>query len=539
MSSIRLGLAGLFTAILSFGHPMGNFSVNHYAKFQISQQSAQLTYVLDLAEIPTFEFLQKWNIDGRDLDGLRAKAEAQAHIWIGHLSVTDDRVVLRPNLVKVDASTQPGAGGMPVLRVSMQANLPIRAGRLQYEDQNFPGRAGWKEIVISPSEGASVRDASLSSKDLSKGLTVYPADLTSAPPQDLSASFVWTPLFPSKPALAETPAAPSHISPAIAQGKGVSTPPAHTPFLGQKQSGPGAITRGDFLSSLLLRRDISLGLILIGLTVAFGLGATHALSPGHGKTIVAAYLIGNRGTLKHAALLGFLVTFTHTFTVFLLGLGVLFFQEYIVPEKIMPILGAVSGLSIVLVGASLLYKRSKALLASGAEHAHHHSHDHGSDHHHHSHTAHNDVHSHAHELDEHHHHDHSHAGLHVHSHGGKLHSHVPEGRITLASLITLGISGGLVPCPSALVLMLSAIALGHTALGLILLLAFSMGLAFVLMAIGGLVVYAKNKVPSGKGIINKPVFRLVPIFSAVVVICLGLGMTAFSLGWVRTAIPGV
>ncbi len=128
--------------------------------------------------------------------------------------------------------------------------------------------------------------------------------------------------------------------------------------------------------------------------------------------------------------------------------------------------------------------------------------------------------------------------MHSH-HGGRLHSHTPEDRITLGSLIALGISGGLVPCPSALVLMLSAIALGHAGLGLLLLVGFSLGLALVLMAIGALVIYAKHLIPDRRWIANHPFFRLVPVFSAVVVICLGLGMTAISLGWFLPARLGL
>ena len=122
--------------------------------------------------------------------------------------------------------------------------------------------------------------------------------------------------------------------------------------------------------------------------------------------------------------------------------------------------------------------------------------------------------------------------MHVHSHGGKPHSHMPEGKVSLGSLIALGVSGGLVPCPSALILLLSAIALGRTGLGLVLLLGFSAGLALVLMAIGGMVIYAKRLLPEGRGLRTHPAFRYVPVFSAMVVIVLGLMMTGVSMGWI-------
>jgi nickel/cobalt exporter len=317
------------------------------------------------------------------------------------------------------------------------------------------------------------------------------------------------------------------------------------PFSQPQSAGPGAVVRRDFLSRMLQRKELSGGLILAGIFIAFGLGAMHAMSPGHGKTIVAAYLVGSRGTLKHAGFLGFTVTFTHTFTVFLLGLGMLFFQRFVVAEKIVPLLGAVSGLSIVSVGLMLLYQRAKALM-EGADHSHEHTHSH-------------DGHFHSHDHD-----DSRHEGyqrpartriaelraaeagqtLHengdgfvdsglVHNHGGSTHSHTIDGEITPGSLIALGISGGIVPCPSALILMLSAIALGHPGVGLVLLIAFSTGLALVLMACGALALYAKHLLPKHEGMVNRPLFRLIPVFSAVIVICLGLVMTGVSAGWIQ------
>src|SRR5690242_8216109 len=197
---------------------------------------------------------------------------------------------------------------------------------------------------------------------------------------------------------------------------------------------PGGIVRGDFLSQLLNKRELGLGMVLLGLAVAFCLGAIHALSPGHGKTIVAAYLVGARGTMKHAIFLGGMVTFTHTISVFFLGFTTLFLSRYVLPERIYPVLGTVSGLSIVWIGATLFYKRLRAAGGHRPPQPHHHA-----------------------------------GGL-VHDHGdGHYHSHVPDGEVSMGSLIALGASGGLVPCPSALVLLLSSVALGRVALGLTLL----------------------------------------------------------------------
>jgi nickel/cobalt exporter len=310
---------------------------------------------------------------------------------------------------------------------------------------------------------------------------VYPSDPAVTQPQDLNATVDWSPAPVVTATAAPTPA------------------PSTDSFAAQQPTAPGSVVRGDFLSRMLQKKNLGWRLMLLCVLAAFGLGCMHAMSPGHGKTIVAAYLVGSRGTLKHAGLLGLVVTFTHTCTVFLLGLGVLFFQQYVVPEKIIPVLGAVSGLSIVVVGMSLLYRRTQALLAGG--HHHDHDHDHGS-------------------------------GL-VHTHGGSTHSHAIAGEITPGNLIALGVGGGMVPCPSALILMLSAIALGRPGFGLVLLIGFSSGLALVLMGIGAMALYARHLLPDGRKAGQHPAVRLIPVFSSVVVIVLGLTITAASAGWIQ------
>jgi len=496
-------VVGLVCCGVPDAHPMGNFSVNHYSHLQFHAGTAELTYVLDLAEIPTFELLNAWRIDWKDQPLLAARCGEQAREWLGSLELVEKGHRLPLRATSVSATAQEGAGGMPTLRVRITAEAPLEAGLVTFEDRNYPGRAGWKEIVVGARQ-----------TDLTAELTHYPTDPAISPPQDLTAQAVWRP-EPATTHLARAPQAlPTHDV----------KPLAVASFSQQQPIAPGTVVRGDYLSRLLRRPDIGWELALFGLLAAFGLGAVHAMSPGHGKTIVAAYLVGSRSTWNHAALLGFVVTFTHTFTVFLLGLGVLFFQQYVIPEKIIPALGVISGLSIVSVGALLLYRRARKLLdGAHAHHHHHHEHDHnhGYDHHH----------EHHHEHD--HHHDHDHHPAHTHSHGGHTHSHTPEGKLTLGGLIALGVSGGLVPCPSALILMLSAIALGRPALGLLLLTAFSAGLAMVLMSIGFLVVYAAHLLPKGSAVAGRPAFRLVPVFSAVVVICLGLAMTAVSAGWIQ------
>src|SRR5260370_26726930 len=156
----------------------------------------------------------------------------------------------------------------------------------------------------------------------------------------------------------------------------------------------GNVGQPDALAKFLHQQEVTPWMIAAALGIAFALGAAHALTPGHGKTIVAAYLVGSRGTLKHAMFLGAMVTFTHTISVFLLGLATLFLFQYVMPEKITQVLGAISGLSIVAIGGWMMYKRVHA--AGHDQHGHHHGHDH----HHHGHQ----------------HHDHDHGHDHSHTH---------------------------------------------------------------------------------------------------------------------------
>jgi nickel/cobalt transporter (NicO) family protein len=497
----RIALAGFGLAIALAAHPMGNFSVNHYTRLHFQQNQAELTYVLDLAEIPAFELLSQWQIDWKQQESLTAKCRQQANQWVSNLKLVQAGRRLPLRVVSVSAKATEGAGGMPTLRISIAASASVQPGNISYEDGNYSGRAGWKEIVLN--------DA----KDVSRGLTYYPTDPGITPPQDLTANavapVVATVVAPtSSPiALPVAPPVTQPIAPPIAPAMAAS------PFAQQQPSAPGTVVRGDYLSRLLQSRHLGWQVMLLGILAAFGLGSMHALSPGHGKTIVAAYLVGSRGTLKHAGLLGFVVTFTHTFTVFLLGLGVLFFQQYVVPEKIVPVLGVISGLSIVFVGAMLLYRRSMALIAGGDAHSH-------------SHGGHTHTHTHQYSRRR-----EGQAADHDHEHD--THTHMPEGKLTLGSLIALGVSGGLVPCPSALILMLSAIALGHPGLGLVLLIGFSSGLAAVLMGIGMLALYARNLLPDSSQTARRPIFRLIPVFSAVIVMFLGLAMSAVSAGWIQ------
>lgn len=452
--------------------------MNHYTRIAVGPRGADLLYVLDLAEIPTFQLLQEWKLERTSPpEDLERKAAAQARDWTHHLKITVNGRNVIPQFQSAELKIADGAGGVPIARIAARLRLPVAAGKLEFEDTNYPDRAGWKEIVITAAKGASIEQASQGDRDRSQVLTAYPQDPAVAPPQDLRAAVQWSAAEPvvaaqKPPVIAPLPRKEVEVSP---------VPPG--------QNAPGTVARGDYLSRMLGNRELTAGMLLIGIAVAFGLGAAHALSPGHGKTIVAAYLVGARGTAKHAIFLGGMVTFTHTISVFMLGFVTLYLSKYVAPEKISPVLEVVASLSIVWIGAVLLFKRIRGLQG----HAH--------DHHHH--------------------------------HGPGGHTHVPEGEVTMGSLIALGASGGLVPCPSALLLLLGAIRLDRIALGMALLVAFSAGLAVVLAAIGLTVIYAKHFLPDTEKTRSHPAFRLIPVFSAGIILCIGLVMTGISLGLIN------
>lgn len=248
---------------------------------------------------------------------------------------------------------------------------------------------------------------------------------------------------------------------------------------------------GDRLKEF-ITQPLTLQLAVVALVVSFVLGGLHALTPGHGKAVVAAYLVGSKGRIIDAVFLGLVVTFTHTFSVIALGIVMLLAESYLVPEDIVPWLSLFSGVLIAGIGAWLLAKNMKQYYG-GHGHSHSHGHSHGHHHHHHG-----------------------------DGHSGHSHSHAPaevSTRTGFWGLLSLGISGGIVPCVDALVGLLFAISLNKLTWGIVILCAFSLGLAAVLVAIGVLMVVAKPFIErfTGEGIWLK---RL-PIFSAAVVIILG------------------
>ncbi len=518
LASCLLMVASFFLPSPTSAHPMGNFSISHYSRIKVEPGAIRLRYIIDMAEIPTFQEITEMDTDG---DKNPSPSESQRYLsqkvedFKKGLTLTLNKQVLDLQVESSAITFPPGAGNLPTLKIYVDYLAPVNETYLSnlnqvfYQDNNFLGRAGWKEILVTGSEGTSIQNASVPSVDRSNELSNYPTDILSSPPQDLVASFSFSEVQTSK--ILKTP----EVS-----GKEQTSEISKTSEVSFRNSKRFADIRNskrfaDGFTELISTRDLTFQALLILLATAFGLGAFHALSPGHGKTVVAAYLVGSRGTAAHALFLGAVVTLTHTIGVFILGLITLYASKYIIPEKLYPWLGFFSGLMIVAIGLALFVKRYQTLYSS---HKHNPEHDFAHTHFHPHPAGYSHFHTHP---------NHFHADPdHSHDHHHPIFDSGKE-RVSLGSLFALGMSGGVVPCPSALVVLLSAISLHRIGLGLILIVAFSMGLALVLMGIGLLMVYARQFMDrfSGEG----AMIQRLPILSSIVITILGLGIAIQSL----------
>ncbi len=533
----------------ALGHPLGNFTINHFSRIEIDgDRRISVRYVVDMAEISTLQELQQADTDG---DGSPSSAELNAYLervaplYAEQLRLTVDGTRIPLSTVARRIAAVPRDGGLLTLRIECDFAGEVTAGaggsrRLRFEDGNHPDRIGWHEIVVVPSAGTSVFNSNAYSDSFTDELKAYPEDLMIAPLDERTAELS----FINGAAPAGVAAQPARrISSSVKMrdwsGSASEGAPAAGSTLRGSEAGarPAAAQSSDRLAALIAVPELTPVIAIFGLLIACALGALHAFSPGHGKTVVGAYLVGSRGTAKHAAFLGLTVTITHTLGVFALGLVTLFASQYIVPETLLPILSFVSGAIVVTIGLSLFTSRLRGAFKRPA-HAHSHSsHGHTSESH--THNGHDAAHEHAHDGHSHTHDGHSHAhdgdGALVHSHdGGSEHSHLPPGAdgspVTWRSLLALGISGGLLPCPSALVVLLSAISLHRVGYGMFLVVAFSIGLAATLTAIGLMFVYAGRWMKRPAGAFGDRLVRVLPIGSAFVIACVGAVICYEALG---------
>jgi ABC-type nickel/cobalt efflux system permease component RcnA len=435
-------------------HPLGNFSVNHLTEVQVSRDRVEVLYVLDQAEIPTFQ--ERGLSPTAVLARKRTEVERNLTLEVGGRGVALRAAA--PARIEFPG----GQGGLEVTRVEMPLVARVRdPRRVVLRDETFEGRPGWKAVVAAPGEGTAVRSTAPSG-DPTNRLRTYPEESLSSPLDQRRAEFDVRP------------------------GGGTLEAP--------KSPGAGATTTSsggnDGLTGVFSDAASGEGVLILLLLAAFGWGALHALSPGHGKAMVAAYLIGTRGTARHAVGLGATVTVTHTIGVFALGLVTLLLSQYILPEDLFPWLTLVSGLLVVLVGIGVLRARIRG---ARARHAHGHAHRHG--------------------------HEHSHG----HHHHDGHHHHAPD-RVTWKGLVAMGAAAGLIPCPSALVVLLGAIAQHQVALGLLLIVAFSAGLAMTLTALGLAVVFGRRAL--SRVAVPSAVTSALPALSAVVIVGVGFVLTA-------------
>lgn len=443
---------GVIAAVLlapgaAIAHPLGNFTVNTSAGIVLSPGVVRVDYVVDMAEIPTVQVRPELDADGDGVvtgDERAAWAFDEAIEVVANLSLS---VYGRAVDLAVDSATAellPGAGGLDILRLEVTAAAEVgSAGAVVLRDANFEDRVGWNEVTAAGVDGVALSNSSVPAESLTDRLRTYPRDLLSSPLNVREASFSFAP-------------GRSAASASAQQGEGTS-------------SRPDAV--GGAFAGLVGRTG---PLMVLALGLAFGFGALHALGPGHGKTLMAAYLVGSGGRLRQAVVVGGAVAVMHTASVLALGFVVLTATEAFAPERVYPWLSIASGLIAFGLGAALLVSRLGAWRA----------------------RPHDD-----------HRHDHGHA-----------HPHEPRAVLSRRGLVALAAAGGILPSPTALVVLLAAVALHRAAYGLALIGAFSLGLATALVVVGLVAMRARDAVARR---MSSRLVRLVPVASASAIAVLG------------------
>jgi nickel/cobalt transporter (NicO) family protein len=489
-------------------HPLGNFTVNTYSGLRVGPDRLAVDYVVDMAEIPAFQTRQAVDTDH---DSTVSPAEAAA--WrdrecprlAGGLRATAEARPLALTVTGSSLTFPEGAGGLATLRLecAIAASLPATPAAtrpLTYTDGNHPDRVGWREIT-AVGDRATLQSSDVPTASASARLTTYPEDQLSSPLDQRTATLQSTAgeaaratatsrcEVPRRGSVAE----PETGCPRLSTAPGGTAPGGTAPGggSGAGTTGGAAVTRSGTdrvtaaFTALVGERSLSPGFAVMALFLAMGLGAAHALAPGHGKTVMAAYLVGLRGTLGQAVTIGATVTATHTAGVLVLGLA-LSTSRAVAPERVYPWLGLASGLLLAAVGLGLLVR---------ARAGHHQPHRHGHDR-------------------RHRHHDHAR----------------PLGR---RGLVALGLAGGLVPSPSAVVVLVGGTALGQVWFGVALVVAYGLGMALTLTGIGLLLARLRDRVgrrlrlPGGPPLARAG--RLVPAVSASVIVLVGVALAVNGL----------
>ncbi len=545
--AVLLGLAALALPASVLAHPLGNFTINHYAALRVAPDQVALDVVVDLAEIPAFQARSRIDTNG---DGAVDETETDAaradlcSTLATNLDLRHDGSPVDLRLVAAGLSFPAGAGGVPTMRSVCEYEANARKGLadgrpITFADTANLERIGWREIVVL-GDGVVIDGLAggppPTSVDVSSRLTIYPTDLLAQPLNVAAVAFI---ARPGGPALAPFMATDARPLPGI--GTTTSAGPsasAGTP--GPGVSGAAAVVPGGVGEIPdLFRADLTPLVAIASILLAVALGAGHALTPGHGKTLMAAYLVGTRGTIRHAAGLGLAVTVSHTLGILALALLVTGAESVLPADAVARTIPIVAALAFVAIGGAMLVtevrRRWRVQRLVDHEHQHPHPHPHQPD----------DAHLHPDP------HDDAHANVGAvadgpiddsdgpgqHRHGGIRHSHLPadDRRLSWRSLFALGLAGGIIPSTNALIILLGSIVAGRAAFGIVLVVAFGLGMALVLAGVGALTVVARERLErfpmeSTFGRIT----RQAPLFASVAVLGVGLWLTGQAISGATT-----
>ena len=542
-----VGVVGLVPTGSVAAHPLGNFSVSHLSRIVVDDDAITVEVVIDAAEIPTSQDrgLVDADADGvADADEREAYARTECTNFLDAASLDLDGDPLPLEVVSWSLEYEEGQAGLETSRLECVLDTTVPDGfgdsvqQLGFTDDYRPGRVGWHEINAI-GVGVGIIDSPVPTESVTNGLRSYPEDLLQSP-LDVRSVVV-------------------SVGPGGVQGDGTdvgivdddqaTAADARDSLVAARPGWLGGLVDDvqDTFDDMIGRRDLTLGVGLLAIGLSLVLGASHALLPGHGKTVMAAYIAGRQGSVRDAVLVGATVTLTHTGGVLLLGLG-LTISTALAGETVLSWLGVASGLLIAGLGIALLVNAVRRRDDGWFGHGHHHhgpgGHTHGPDdrddhtHDHDDHTHDHDDHTHDHDHDhdhDHRHDDHGHDHDHDHDHGhGHDHDH-PE-QVSRSGLVGMGVAGGLVPSPSALIVLLSAIALGRTWFGIVLVFGYGIGMAVVLTLAGIALVKVRDRLQhrleDNTGRASKALRRwgrLTPFLTAALVIVVGTGLAIRSL----------
>ena len=473
-------------------HPLGNFTVNNYDGLTLRPDGVDVLAVLDTAELPT---VQQQPVVDTDGDGTVSPAEAAAHgtaECAARLAVTAAIVDGTPVTLAVASSAAefpPGDQGLATTRVTCRftgaADLGGRS-TVEFTDGFRGDRIGWREITATGA-GLRISGSDVPEVSASRELRSYPDDLLASPLDQRAARI------------------------SVEPGSGSAAPLAALPLTGVGWLDGLLGSAEDVLSGLAARPELTPAVGTLAVLLSLVLGASHALLPGHGKTVMAAYLAGKQGTRRDAVVVGAAVTVTHTAGVLVFGLLLVAVAAFS-PVTAMAWLGVVSGLLVAAVGAALPVAERTGMLVgaavggslaagqAGRGHGHGHGHGHGG---------------------------------HGHGHGHGGHGHGPDGW-SRASLVGMGMAGGLVPSPTALLVLLGAVNLGRTWFGVALVACYGLGMAGTLTVSGLLLVSVRDRIArmertmAWRGRAGR-LLAVLPVATALLVLVVGLGLALRSL----------